>query len=62
MRIHALALGAAAAALLSLGACNKNGDGNGARDVQTPQAEKAAGKAQNTAGGAKDAARDAAGE
>ncbi|HEY8592336.1 MAG TPA: fasciclin domain-containing protein [Sphingomicrobium sp.] len=51
MRNHALAFGVAAAALLSLGACNKDGgNGNGARDVQTPQAEKAAGNQTIAAG------------
>jgi uncharacterized surface protein with fasciclin (FAS1) repeats len=50
MRIHALALGAAAAALLSLGACNKNGSEGGSDDVQTPQAQKAAGNKTIAAG------------
>ncbi|MGE5561799.1 MAG: fasciclin domain-containing protein [Bacillota bacterium] len=45
MKTHALALTVAAAALLSLGACNdKNGGNNAAApDAQTPKAEKAAG-------------------
>ena len=44
MKNHALALTVAAAALLSLGACNKtNGGNNSAPNAQTPKAEKAAG-------------------
>ncbi len=46
MKTHAFALGVAAAAMLSLGACNnKNGNStaNGPTGVQTPQAQKAAG-------------------
>ncbi len=46
MKTHAFALGVAAAAMLSLGACNnKNGNSTakGPTDVQTPQAQKAAG-------------------
>ena len=45
MRSHALALTVAAAAMLSVSACNKSnhGAGNGPKDVQSPQAEKAAG-------------------
>src|SRR5690242_8632745 len=43
MRIRALALAGAAAAMLSVGACNKDNEGNGPKDVQSPQAEKAAG-------------------
>lgn len=51
MRADAMALGVAAAALLSLGACNNDGgNGTGARDVQTPQAEKAAGNQTIAAG------------
>lgn len=49
MKIHALAVGPAAAALLALGACNKNGNRNGG-DVQTPQAQKAAGNQTIAAG------------
>ena len=45
MTIRALALAGAAAALLSLGACNNKNNVNttGPKDVQSPQAEKAAG-------------------
>jgi uncharacterized surface protein with fasciclin (FAS1) repeats len=44
MKTHALALTAAAAALLSLTACNKNnGSANGPPNAQTPKAAKAAG-------------------
>src|SRR4051795_10834697 len=45
MRSHALALAVATTAILSIGACknNNNGDGNGPINVQSPQAEKAAG-------------------
>ena len=44
MKTHALALTVAAAALLSLGACNKNNGENGsAPNAQTPKAQKAAG-------------------
>ena len=44
MKNHALALTVAAAAMLSVSACNKNNAaGNGPKDVQSPQAEKAAG-------------------
>jgi uncharacterized surface protein with fasciclin (FAS1) repeats len=50
MKIHALVLGSAAAALLTLGACNKNGDANGGGEVQTPQAQKAAGNKTIAAG------------
>ena len=50
MRIHALALGAATAALISVSACSKNEGGNGAQDVQTPQAQKAAGNKTIAAG------------
>lgn len=49
MRLHALALGSAAAALLALGACNKNGNAGGG-EVQTPQAQKAAGNKTIAAG------------
>src|SRR3954454_19277520 len=52
MKTHALALGAAAAALISLTACNnKNGGaGNGPENVQSTQAEKAAGNKTIAAG------------
>lgn len=50
MRFHALALGAAAAAMLSVSACNKNDNGNAAGDAQTPQAQKAAGNKTIAAG------------
>lgn len=44
MKVHALALAAGAAAMLSLSACNnKNGGSNGPKNVQTPAAAKAAG-------------------
>src|SRR5690348_1075045 len=45
MKTHALALAVAATAMLSVSACNKNnnGGGNGPTNVQSPQAEKAAG-------------------
>lgn len=45
MKSHALTLGIAAAALLSLGACNKNDSNgtNGAPNAQTPKAAKMAG-------------------
>ena len=44
MKSHALVLTVAAAALLSLSACNKNNGGNAsAPNAQTPKAEKAAG-------------------
>ena len=45
MKTHALALAVAATAMLSVTACNKNnnGGGNGPTNVQSPQAEKAAG-------------------
>ncbi len=48
MKVHALAL--AAAAMLSVGACNKNDGGNGPTNVQSPQAEKAAGTKTIAAG------------
>ena len=50
MRIRALALAGAAAALLSLGACNKDNGGNGPKDVQSKQAQKAAGDKTIAAG------------
>ena len=53
MKSHALALTVAATALLSLGACNsKNGNeaGNSPTNVQSPQAEKAAGDKTIAAG------------
>jgi len=44
MKTHALALTVAAAALISLSACNKNNGGaNAPENAQTPQAQKAAG-------------------
>src|SRR3954470_6926529 len=45
MKSHALALTVAAAAMISLSACNKNNNGasNGPENVQSPQAQKAAG-------------------
>jgi uncharacterized surface protein with fasciclin (FAS1) repeats len=45
MKAHALALGVAAAALISLTGCNKgaNNAANGPQNVQSPQAQKAAG-------------------
>jgi uncharacterized surface protein with fasciclin (FAS1) repeats len=44
MKVHALALAAGAAAMLSLSACNNKGNGsNGPKNVQTPAAAKAAG-------------------
>jgi uncharacterized surface protein with fasciclin (FAS1) repeats len=42
MKSHALALGIAAAALVALGGCNKDG-GNGNHSAQTPAAQKVAG-------------------
>lgn len=50
MRTRAVALGIAAAAMLSASACNKNDGGNGAKDVQTPQAQKVAGNKTIAAG------------
>ena len=52
MKTHALAIGVAAAALISLTACNNksNGSGNGPDNVQSPQAEKAAGNKTIAAG------------
>jgi uncharacterized surface protein with fasciclin (FAS1) repeats len=49
MTRRAIALALAGAALISVTACNKNNSG-GARDVQTPQAEKAAGNKTIAAG------------
>jgi uncharacterized surface protein with fasciclin (FAS1) repeats len=43
MMIRALALAAAATAMLSVAACNKDNGGNGPKDVQSKQAQKAAG-------------------
>ena len=45
MNVRALALAGAAAAMLSLGACNNknNNNSSGPKDVQSPQAEKVAG-------------------
>ena len=42
MKIHALALGIAAAALITVGGCNSEG-GNESQTAQTPAAQKAAG-------------------
>ena len=51
MKVRALALAAAATTLLSLSACNnKNDGGNSPKDVQSPQAEKAAGNKPIAAG------------
>lgn len=50
MKTHGLALGIAAASLLALGACNKNGNGGSGNDAQTPQAQKAAGNKTIAAG------------
>jgi len=52
MKTHALALTVAAAALLSLSACNNknNANANGPQDVQSPKAEKAAGDKTIAAG------------
>ena len=53
MKSHALALTVAAAALLSLSACNdknNNGSGNGPTTVQSPQAQKVAGTKTIAAG------------
>jgi uncharacterized surface protein with fasciclin (FAS1) repeats len=52
MKTHALALTAAAAAMISLSACNKNNNAasNGPENVQTPQAQKAAGDKTIAAG------------
>ena len=51
MKNHALVLSVAAAALLSLTACNKNNGGNNAApSAQTPKAEKAAGNKTIAAG------------
>lgn len=50
MKTHALALTAAAAAMVSLGACNKQAANNKEPDTQTPQAEKAAGTKTIAAG------------
>ena len=51
MKVRALALAAAATTLLSLSACNdKNNAGNSPKDVQSPQAEKAAGNKTIAAG------------
>jgi len=52
MKTHALALTVAAAALLSLSACNNknNASANGPQDVQSPKAEKAAGDKTIAAG------------
>lgn len=52
MRSHAFALGVGAAALLALGACNKdNGNGNGAApEAQTKKAQKVAGTKTIAAG------------
>jgi uncharacterized surface protein with fasciclin (FAS1) repeats len=50
MKAHALALAAAATAILSVSACNKNNAGNGPKNVQSRQAEKAAGNKTIAAG------------
>jgi uncharacterized surface protein with fasciclin (FAS1) repeats len=52
MKLHALGCGIAAAALLSLGACNSKNSGgtNGAGPVQSPEAQKAAGSKTIAAG------------
>lgn len=51
MRTQALALGMAAAALLAVGACNKqNGNAGGAPEAQTKDAKKAAGTKTIAAG------------
>ncbi len=52
MKTHALAFGVAAAALISLSACNKGGSSsaNGPQNVQSPQAQKAAGSKTIAAG------------
>jgi len=52
MKTHALALGVAAASLISLTACNKGSGGtaNGPENVQSPQAQKAAGEKTIAAG------------
>ena len=50
MRIRALALAAAATAMLSVTACNKENGGNGPKDVQSKQAQKAAGTKTIAAG------------
>jgi uncharacterized surface protein with fasciclin (FAS1) repeats len=51
MNHRAIALALAGAALISVSACNKNNsNGGGAKDVQTPQAEKVAGNKTIAAG------------
>lgn len=51
MKTHALALAAAATAMLSVSACNKNNAAtNGPQGVQTPAAQKAAGNKTIAAG------------
>ena len=52
MKTHALALGVAAAALISVTACNKGGNSaaNGPQNVQSPQAKKVAGTKTIAAG------------
>src|SRR5438045_2464116 len=51
MKTHALVLGTVTAALLALGGCNKtNTAANGPQNVQTPQAQKAAGDKTIAAG------------
>ena len=50
MRIRALALAGAALAMVSVGACNKDNGGNGPKDVQSKQAQKAAGTKTIAAG------------
>ena len=50
MKAHPFALAAASAALLTVGACSKNNGGNGPTNVQSPQAQKAAGSKTIAAG------------
>jgi uncharacterized surface protein with fasciclin (FAS1) repeats len=52
MKTHAFALTVAAAAMVSLSACNKNNNAtsNGPQNVQTPQAQEAAGNKTIAAG------------
>jgi len=50
MKVRALALAAAATAMLSVSACNKNDAGNSPKDVQSKEAAKAAGNKTIAAG------------
>jgi uncharacterized surface protein with fasciclin (FAS1) repeats len=50
MKAHPFALAAGAAALLTVGACSKNNAGSGPANVQSPQAQKAAGTKTIAAG------------